>query len=49
VRLPPLQYGELVAQDQDLGDLPRILTPGPPQPRGDPRDQEEYEPQAHDQ
>ena len=47
-RLLPLQYGELVAQDQDLGDLPRILTPGQPQPRGDPRDQEEYEPRAHD-
>jgi hypothetical protein len=30
--LLPLQYGELVAQDQDLGDLPRILTPGQPQP-----------------
>jgi hypothetical protein len=43
-----LQDQDLVAQDQDLGDLPRILTPGQPQPRGDPRDQEEYEPQAHD-
>jgi hypothetical protein len=32
---------ELVAQDQDLGDLPRTLTPGQSQPRGDPRDQEE--------
>ncbi len=27
-RLPPLQYGELVAQDQDLCGLPRLLTPG---------------------
>jgi hypothetical protein len=43
-----LQDHELVAQDQDLGDLPRILTPGQLQPRGDPRDQEEDEPQAHD-
>jgi hypothetical protein len=33
-RLPPLQDGELVAQDQDLGGLPRRLTPGQPQPRG---------------
>jgi hypothetical protein len=40
--------GELVAQDQDLGGLPPLLTPGQPQPRGDPRDQEEDEPQAHD-
>jgi hypothetical protein len=48
VRLPPLQDGELVAQDQDLRGLPRLLTPGQPQPRGDPRDQEEYEPQEHD-
>jgi hypothetical protein len=37
-----------VAQDQDLGDLLRILTPGQPQPRDDPRDQQEYEPQARD-
>jgi hypothetical protein len=27
-RLPPLLYGELVAQDQDLRGLPRVLTPG---------------------
>jgi hypothetical protein len=47
-RLPPLQDGELVAQDQHLGGLPRLLTPGQPQPRGDPRDQEEDEPQTHD-
>jgi hypothetical protein len=47
-RLLPLQYGELMAQDQDLCGLPRLLTPGQPQPRGDPRDQEEDEPQAHD-
>jgi hypothetical protein len=45
-RLPTLQYGELMAQDQDLCDPPRLLTPG--QPCGDPRDQEEEEPQAHD-
>jgi hypothetical protein len=32
-RLPPLQDGELVAQDQDFGGLPR-LTPGQPQPLG---------------
>ena len=31
-RLPPLQDGELVAQDQDLCGLPRLLTPGQPQP-----------------
>jgi hypothetical protein len=47
-RLPPLQDGELVAQEQNLRGLPRLLTPGQPQPRGDPRDQEENEPQAHD-
>jgi hypothetical protein len=33
-RLPPLQYGELVAQDQDLCGLPRLLMPGEQQPRG---------------
>ena len=33
-RLPPLQDGELVAQDQDLCGLPSLLTPGEPQPRG---------------
>ena len=49
VRLPPLRYRELVAQDQDLRGLPRLLTPGQPQPRNHPRDQEEDEPQAHDQ
>jgi hypothetical protein len=27
-RLPPLQDGELAAQDQDLCGLPRLLTPG---------------------
>jgi hypothetical protein len=43
-----LQDQELVAEDQDLGDLPCILMPGQPQPPGDPRDQEENEPQAHD-
>jgi len=47
--LPPLQDGELVAQDQDLGGLLRLLTPGQPQPRGQSRNQEEHEPQAHDQ
>jgi len=47
-RLPPLQDGELMAQDQDFRGLPRLLTPGQPEPRGDPRDQEEHEPQAHD-
>ena len=46
-RVPPLQDGELMAQDQDLRGLPRLLTTGQPQPRGDPRDQEEHEPQAH--
>jgi hypothetical protein len=45
---PPLQDGELMAQDQDLRGLPRILTPGQPQPRCDPRNQAEHEPQAHD-
>ena len=29
--LPPLQDGELVAQEQDLCDLPCFLTPGQPQ------------------
>jgi hypothetical protein len=33
-RLPPPQDRELAAQDQDLGGLPRLLTPGQPQPRG---------------
>ena len=47
-RLPPLQDGELVAQDQDLCGLPCLLTPGQPQPRGHPRDEKEGEPQAHD-
>jgi hypothetical protein len=31
-RLAPLQHGELVAQDQDLGDPPRLLAPGQLQP-----------------
>jgi hypothetical protein len=44
----PLQDGELVAQHRDLGSLPRFRMPGQPQPCGKPRDQEEYEPQAHD-
>ena len=35
-------------QDQDLRGLPHLLTPRQPQPRGDPRNQEEHEPQAHD-
>ena len=48
VRLPPLQDGELVAQDQDLCCLPRLLTLRQPQLCGHPRDQEEDEPQAHD-
>jgi hypothetical protein len=43
-----LQDGELVAQDQDLSGLPRLLTTGQPQPPGNPGDQEEHEPQAHD-
>jgi hypothetical protein len=33
-RLMALQDGDLVAQDQDLCGLPRLLTPGQPQPRG---------------
>ena len=37
-----------VAQDQDPCGLPRLLTTGQPEPRGDPRYQEEDEPQAHD-
>jgi hypothetical protein len=43
-RLPPLQDGELVAQDQDLCGPPCLLTPGQPQPRDDPRDDKEGEP-----
>jgi len=31
-RLPPLQHGELVAQDQDLGDQPYLPALGQPQP-----------------
>jgi hypothetical protein len=46
--LPPLQDGQLMAQDQDLRGLPRLLTLGQPQPRCGPRNQEEHEPQAHD-
>jgi hypothetical protein len=46
--LPTLQDVELVAQDQDLGGLPRLLTPGQTQLRGQSRYQEEHEPQAHD-
>jgi hypothetical protein len=45
-RLPSLRDGELVAQEQDLGGLPGFLTPGQPQPGGQPRDQEEDEPQG---
>jgi hypothetical protein len=33
-RLPPLQDGELMAQDHDLRGLLRLLAPGQPQPRG---------------
>jgi hypothetical protein len=47
-RLPPLQDGELVAQEQDLRGLPCLLTLRQPQPGGRPRDKEEDEPQAHD-
>jgi hypothetical protein len=43
-----LQDRELMAQDQDLGGLPRLLTPGQPQPCGHLRGQQENEPQAHD-
>ena len=43
-RLPPLQYGELVAQDQDLGDPPRLPAPGQPQPCSGSCDQEKDEP-----
>jgi uncharacterized coiled-coil protein SlyX len=35
-------------QDGHFRGLPRLLRPEQPQPRGDPRDQEENEPQAHD-
>ncbi len=45
---PPLQDRELVAKDQDFGGLPRLLTPGQPQPCGQSRNQEEHEPQARD-
>ena len=46
-RLPALQHGELVAQDQDLCGLPRVSSRRDSRnPRGDPRNQEEYEPQA---
>lgn len=37
-----------MARDQDLRGLPRLLTPGQPQPRNHARDQQEDEPQAHD-
>jgi hypothetical protein len=39
-----LQDHKLLAQDHDLGGLLRLLTPGQPQPRGDPSDQEEDQP-----
>jgi hypothetical protein len=48
VRLPSLQDGELVAQEQDLGGLPCFLAAGQPQPGGHSRDQQEDESQAHD-
>jgi hypothetical protein len=32
-RLLPLQDSELMAQEQDLRDSPRLLTPGQPKPR----------------
>ena len=47
-RAAPLQDSELMAQDQDLCGLPSLLTPGGPQLRGQPRGQEEHEPQSHD-
>jgi hypothetical protein len=47
-RLPPLQDGELVAQDQDLGGLPGFLMPGHSLSGCHPRDQEEDEQKAHD-
>jgi hypothetical protein len=46
-RLLSLQNGELMAQDQDFRGLPRLRASRQPQPRGDPRDQEEHEPQTH--
>jgi hypothetical protein len=46
--LPPLQHGELVAQDQDFRGLRGHLTPRQPQPGGRLRGQEKDEPQAHD-
>ena len=46
-RLPPLQDGELMAQDQDLRGLPRMLTLGQPQPRGDARELEEHTNRRH--
>src|ERR1700677_2793069 len=45
---PPLQDGELAAQEQDLGGLTCLLTLKQPQLGGRPGDQEEDEPQAHD-
>jgi hypothetical protein len=48
VRLPSLQDGELVAQEHDLGGLPRFLAAGQPQLGSHPRDQQEDESQAHD-
>jgi hypothetical protein len=47
-RLPTLQDGELVTQDQDLSGLPCLLMLRQPQPRDHLCDQEEDEPQAHD-
>jgi len=47
-RLLSLQDSELMAQDQDFRFLPCLLAPRQPQPRGDPRDQEEHEPQTHE-
>jgi len=38
-----LQDGELVAQDQDLRSLLRLVTPGQLKPRGDSRDQEKHD------
>jgi hypothetical protein len=33
-RLMALQDGDLVAQEQNLGGIPRLFAPGQPQPRG---------------
>jgi Transposase IS66 family len=46
-RLPALENGELVAQQQELRVLPRLGSDGEAQPRREPEDEQEHEPKTH--